>query len=70
LPLLVLHLLAMPIVDSDVTIKTPDGMCDAAFIHPTTDSHPGVMIDGRTGGSLLDARYRQVPSASDLKGGA
>jgi carboxymethylenebutenolidase len=35
---------AMPVVENDVTIKTPDGMCDAAFIHPTTGSHPGVLI--------------------------
>ena len=26
------------------TIKTPDGTCDAAFIHPATGSHPGVLI--------------------------
>jgi carboxymethylenebutenolidase len=25
-------------------IKTPDGSCDAAFIHPTAGSHPGVII--------------------------
>jgi carboxymethylenebutenolidase len=31
-------------VESNVTIKTPDGMCDAAFIHPATGSHPGVLI--------------------------
>ena len=35
---------AMPVSENDVTIKTPDGMCDAAFIHPTTGSHPGVII--------------------------
>ena len=35
---------AMPVVESDVLIKTPDGMCDAAFIHPATGSHPGVVI--------------------------
>ena len=35
---------AMPVSESDVTIKTPDGMCDAAFIHPNTGSHPGVII--------------------------
>jgi carboxymethylenebutenolidase len=35
---------AMPVTETDVTIKTPDGMCDAAFIHPTTGSHPGVVI--------------------------
>jgi len=34
----------MPVVVSDVSIKTPDGMCDAAFIHPSTGSHPGVLI--------------------------
>lgn len=32
------------LVETDVTIKTPDGMCDAAFIHPATGSHPGVLI--------------------------
>lgn len=35
---------AMPVSETDVTIKTSDGMCDAAFIHPTTGSHPGVII--------------------------
>src|SRR4029077_1810295 len=35
---------AMPVSETDVTIRTPDGMCDAAFIHPTTGSHPGVVI--------------------------
>lgn len=33
-----------PVVETDVTIKTPDGTCDAAFIHPPTGSHPGVLI--------------------------
>ena len=28
----------------DVEIKTPDGTCDAPFIHPTTGAHPGVLI--------------------------
>jgi carboxymethylenebutenolidase len=32
------------LVETNVTIKTPDGMCDAAFIHPSTGSHPGVVI--------------------------
>ncbi len=35
---------AMAVTESDVMITTPDGMCDAAFIHPTTGSHPGVLI--------------------------
>jgi len=34
----------MPVVEKDVEIKTPDGTCDAVFIHPTTGSHPGVII--------------------------
>jgi len=32
------------IVETDVTITTPDGTCDAAFIHPAAGSHPGVLI--------------------------
>ena len=35
---------AQPVVETDVSIKTPDGTCDAAFIHPATGSHPGVLI--------------------------
>jgi carboxymethylenebutenolidase len=34
----------LPVVETDVVIKTPDGMCDAAFIHPASGSHPGVLI--------------------------
>jgi len=32
------------VVESDVEIKTPDGTCDAAFIHPATGSFPGVLL--------------------------
>src|SRR5437763_4978280 len=32
------------IVETNVEIKTPDGTCDAAFIHPAKGSHPGVLI--------------------------
>jgi len=35
---------ALPVVESDVTIKTPDGTCDAAFIHPAAGVHPGVLV--------------------------
>jgi carboxymethylenebutenolidase len=35
---------ALPVVESDVTIKTPDGTCDAAFIHPASGAHPGVIV--------------------------
>jgi len=34
----------LEIVETDVEIKTPDGTSDAAFIHPKTGSHPGVLI--------------------------
>jgi carboxymethylenebutenolidase len=35
---------ALEVVENNVTVKTPDGACDAAFIHPRTGSHPGVLI--------------------------
>ena len=35
---------AAKVVEENVEIKTPDGTCDAAFIHPTSGSHPGVVI--------------------------
>ena len=34
----------LEVVETNVEIKTPDGVCDAAFIHPKTGSHPGVLI--------------------------
>lgn len=35
---------ALPLTETDVDVKTPDGACDAAFIHPATGSYPGVLI--------------------------
>jgi carboxymethylenebutenolidase len=35
---------ALDVVEQDVDIKTADGTCDAAFIHPKSDSYPGVLI--------------------------
>jgi carboxymethylenebutenolidase len=35
---------ALAVVEHEVNIRTPDGVCDAAFIHPTTGSYPGVLI--------------------------
>jgi carboxymethylenebutenolidase len=35
---------ALEVVETDVEVKTPDGVCDAAFIHPKSGSHPGVLI--------------------------
>jgi len=34
----------LPVTEKDVDIKTPDGTCNAAFIHPTTGAYPGVII--------------------------
>src|SRR5262249_46756877 len=34
----------LEVVETEVEIKTPDGVCNAAFIHPKTGSHPGVLI--------------------------
>jgi carboxymethylenebutenolidase len=35
---------ALSVVESEVTVKTPDGTCDAAFIHPASGAYPGVII--------------------------
>ena len=32
------------VVETDVQVKTPDGTCDAAFIHPKSGAHPAVLI--------------------------
>jgi carboxymethylenebutenolidase len=32
------------VVEKNVEIKTPDGTCDAAFIHPATGAHAAVII--------------------------
>jgi uncharacterized iron-regulated membrane protein len=32
------------VVEAEVTIATPDGSCDAAFVHPATGAYPGVLI--------------------------
>jgi len=34
----------LEVIETDVEIKTPDGTCDAAFIHPKNGSHAGVLI--------------------------
>ena len=33
-----------PVMEMNVEIKTPDGTCDAAFIHPMTGAHPAVIL--------------------------
>jgi carboxymethylenebutenolidase len=34
----------LPVTETNVEVKTPDGTCDAVFIHPTSGSHPGVLV--------------------------
>ena len=34
----------LTVVETEVTVKTPDGICDAAFIHPASGTYPGVII--------------------------
>ena len=33
-----------PVVESAVSIETPDGACDAAYFHPSNGTQPGVLI--------------------------
>ncbi len=35
---------SLEVIEKDVEIKTPDGVCDAAFIHPKLGSHAGVLV--------------------------
>jgi carboxymethylenebutenolidase len=35
---------AAAVTDSDVTITTPDGSCDAYFVHPSSGTAPGVLV--------------------------
>jgi carboxymethylenebutenolidase len=35
---------AVDVVESDVTIETPDGMCDAYFVHPAAGAAPAVLV--------------------------
>jgi len=33
-----------PLTEAEVMVKTPDGNCDAVFIHPTAGTYPGVLV--------------------------
>jgi carboxymethylenebutenolidase len=35
---------AVTVTDGDVTIVTPDGSCDAYFVHPASGTGPGVLL--------------------------
>jgi carboxymethylenebutenolidase len=34
----------LAVVETEVSVKTPDGICDAAFVHPASGAYPGVII--------------------------
>jgi carboxymethylenebutenolidase len=34
----------LPVIETNVDVKTPDGTCDAVFIHPMKGCHPGVLV--------------------------
>src|SRR5262245_41770258 len=40
----------LPVPEKPVEVKTADGTCDCMFIHPTTGSHPAVIIWPDAGG--------------------
>jgi carboxymethylenebutenolidase len=35
---------AVAVTDADVTLTTPDGSCDAYFVHPSSGTAPGVLV--------------------------
>jgi carboxymethylenebutenolidase len=35
---------ALDVIETDVTVQTPDGMADCLFVHPAGGKHPGVII--------------------------
>ena len=35
---------AVAVTDADVTVTTPDGTCDAYFVHPASGTAPGVLL--------------------------
>jgi carboxymethylenebutenolidase len=35
---------ALPLTSTDVEITTPDGVCDAMFVHPIEGKHPAVLM--------------------------
>jgi len=34
----------LPVLEFNVEVKTPDGTCDAVFMHPATGSYPGILV--------------------------
>src|SRR5262245_66672792 len=56
---------AADVVEKPVEIKTADGTCDSMFIHPTTGSHPAVIIWPDAGGLRPSMREMGKRLAAD-----
>jgi carboxymethylenebutenolidase len=56
---------AEDVVETDVDIKTPDGTCDAAFIHPKTGSYAGILLWPDAGGLRRSMRDMAKRLAAD-----
>jgi len=46
------------VIETDVEVKTTDGICDVAFFHPEKGKHPGVLIWPDSGG--LRPVFREI----------
>ena len=44
---------AQAVKEQDVTITTPDGECDAYFVHPASGARPGVIVWPGDGDEVL-----------------
>ena len=49
---------ALPIVETDVAVKTPDGVCDAVLTYPAKGKYPGVLIWPDSNG--LSPSFREI----------
>lgn len=54
------------VVEQDVEVQTPDGTCDAVFVHPSTGAHPGVLLWPDSNG--LRPVFRQLAARLAAKG--
>ena len=52
--------------ETNVEVKTADGLCDAVFFHPTKGSHPGILV-WPDSGSLRPA-FRKIGSRMAAEG--
>jgi carboxymethylenebutenolidase len=55
----------LEVVEKDVDIKMPDGTCDAAFIHPKSGSHAGILFWPDAGGLRPSMRQMARRLAAD-----